>query len=85
MKTQKLNVMETQIIGISGGKFDSSKPAYCTFWTNLDRNGNQVISTLYFTGNSAIREEFGDKFTEFEMIDDGGGTNFISEADLYQR
>lgn len=76
--------MKNLLIGINGGKFDKNKPAYASFWTNLDRHGNQVRSTLHFTGNTAIREEFGEKFTEFEMVDDGGGVHFVSEQDLYQ-
>lgn len=77
--------MENLLVGIGGSKFNTKNPAFCSFWTNLDKSGNIIISRLYFTGRSAIREEFGQKFTEFELIDDGGGTNYISEADLYQR
>lgn len=76
--------MKNLVIGINGSKFDKTRPAYASFWTNLDENGNQVKSNLYFTGKSAIREEFGEKFTEFQMVDDGGGVNYVSEADLYQ-
>ena len=77
--------MTNLVIGINGAKFDTSKPAFASFWTNLDKNGNVVISTLHFTGKSDTREEFGEKFTEYEMMDDYGSVNYVSEADLYQR
>lgn len=77
--------MKNLVIGINGGKFDTTKPAFASFWTHFNHNGNQVVSKLYFTGKSATREEFGEKFTEFEMMDNYGDAHYISEADLYQR
>ncbi len=76
---------ENRIIGIGGSIFDKSRPAFATFWTNIAENGGVELSKLYFTGKSRERTEFGETVSEYEMVDDGGGTNYVSEVDLFQR
>lgn len=67
-----------------GTKVDMNTTATCNFWTQINNKGGKSKSILNFTGKTSTYQEFGEEYTEFEMIDCFGETNFVSELDIIQ-